>query len=305
MQHLVIKLVCAICLSILAGCASNSASNPPTKKVYIGDYKGFQVDRDINKLQLRRGRADIEPYILTYMIRLEENGYWKMVDYDPNLLKQQNTEALVVDAKNKVIWVDFTKHIRTHSCNGDLAYTPRSKSYNICNSNLSSMNIASEDKLFGAIPVVVASSTQNNVHLILSEVLTAAVESGVIDDANQKRGEIQMAELKKEQERAKEQARQKRLAEENQKKTVENWLALSHQAKAIGDKVCTYDNQLGFVDRIAQNKVKVLVVGRLGSFKSDGFFFDELRRDKSFWFDKINEYRWFESNEVGACSFNY
>jgi hypothetical protein len=83
-----------------------------------------------------------------------------------------------------------------------------------------------------------------------------------------------------------------------------NFANSSQNEKNIGDKVCSKKNEFGFIDNIANNKIKVQILGVVKN-QTPYFFFDTSRFKMRFTYQKPNmDIIWAESRSWGTCGFN-
>jgi len=73
----------------------------------------------------------------------------------------------------------------------------------------------------------------------------------------------------------------------------------ANMPKSKGDKVCTWRNHFGFVEEIADDKVRISIKGRANT--NEGIFFEH--RAKKFAIDKIEETIWDSSSNWAHCNF--
>jgi hypothetical protein len=74
----------------------------------------------------------------------------------------------------------------------------------------------------------------------------------------------------------------------------------------LGQKVCTYNNHMGFADRIEDGNVRVLVKGKLETSYSKGYFFGNQTKyefDRAFHYQPQDSVTWFSQNEIADCDF--
>lgn len=77
---------------------------------------------------------------------------------------------------------------------------------------------------------------------------------------------------------------------------------LSYKPKSKGDKVCTWENQFGYVVDATDDKVHVLVKGKANGDK--GFFFDVTPQSQHFGGLFFERYMWDDIRKWGHCSFS-
>lgn len=93
-----------------------------------------------------------------------------------------------------------------------------------------------------------------------------------------------------------------------------NKLAWSNKGSSllVGDKVCTFDNKMGYVEGVANNKLKILWAAKLTN-QAEGFFFGNMSYSNmdsnkleqyNYKYQTLNRYSWLSLSEVGACEFN-
>lgn len=82
----------------------------------------------------------------------------------------------------------------------------------------------------------------------------------------------------------------------------------SSNGKVAGQKICNMSNEIGLVEKIVGDKVKVDVKGHVDS-KPRGYFFDHDRfknvsGDSALWTYRVkDEYVWSDSSLWGQCNF--
>jgi hypothetical protein len=103
--------------------------------------------------------------------------------------------------------------------------------------------------------------------------------------------------------------KQKELKEFQRKEAVRKAFSFAASVdKKSGQKVCTISNDIGVIDKVVGNKIKVHVQGRVDS-KPRGYFFDRSRLDNingntNLWsYRKKDEYIWSDSAAWGQCNF--
>ncbi len=84
------------------------------------------------------------------------------------------------------------------------------------------------------------------------------------------------------------------------------WTTRAKAEYQIGEKVCSYDNKLGYIENIAENNQKVLWKGRVLN-KAKGYFFGKrdqfsYKEDK-FEYDQLDDIRWETKEQIGKCDF--
>lgn len=97
--------------------------------------------------------------------------------------------------------------------------------------------------------------------------------------------------------------RERRKQEENArlKKIYDTWKYRAELPKKIGQKVCTYDNQFGYVEKIASSNIQIRRLGKVANEK-EGFFFKESSKVFTYKTPE-NEIIWDESYKWGSCNF--
>lgn len=87
------------------------------------------------------------------------------------------------------------------------------------------------------------------------------------------------------------------------KQARDGWDNRMSKQLGVGDKVCTFDNNMfGFVENISGEKVKVHVVGRATpAFAMSGYFFSGV--EGRFQYTPIESIRWFVRGELAHCYF--
>ncbi len=84
------------------------------------------------------------------------------------------------------------------------------------------------------------------------------------------------------------------------------WSLRYSAAYSLGDKVCSYDNKLGFIEYVSENNQKVLWKGRVLN-RSQGYFFGNRNqttyKEDEFKYDKFDETRWESKEKIGKCDF--
>jgi hypothetical protein len=102
---------------------------------------------------------------------------------------------------------------------------------------------------------------------------------------------------------------QKRLVENNklikqqeklkESQTLESFNSLRFKDKKIGDKVCSFNNEFGYVERIEGDKIKFLKIGAVS--KDQGYFF--TGNSSKFNFTRVDEFKWVDAGHLGLCYF--
>ena len=90
--------------------------------------------------------------------------------------------------------------------------------------------------------------------------------------------------------------------ESNRQQVMQHRARFQSQAarpKSRGDSVCTWDNRFGFIDEVANDKVRILLKGK-ARFGSPGMFFEE--RAQRFLPTSLNEYIWDAASNWGQCN---
>lgn len=92
-------------------------------------------------------------------------------------------------------------------------------------------------------------------------------------------------------------------SQEKQRRAKEQWTNRMSQKLKVGDKVCSYTNLFGYLEKMSGHKIKVHVVGDASQYKGDeGYFFQGASGE--FQYTKIEAIRWFKRSEVSHCHFN-
>ena len=108
--------------------------------------------------------------------------------------------------------------------------------------------------------------------------------------------------------RIKEKEQQKTKEYENHKRaSKEKWDSRITNKYAVGDKVCSRNNKMGFIEQAAGNNNKILWKG-IVSNKINGYFFgsldlEEYKKDK-FYYTPINDITWESKENIAPCDFS-
>lgn len=96
----------------------------------------------------------------------------------------------------------------------------------------------------------------------------------------------------------------KRAIEENDLAGAQNWTQRLNQTFVAGDRVCTPDNKMGFVEQANDENVKVWFRGQLIR-ENENYFFGNSRKmpDSRFDYRRVNEQTWVQHGEVATCNF--
>lgn len=81
----------------------------------------------------------------------------------------------------------------------------------------------------------------------------------------------------------------------------ERFLTKASAPKSKGERVCTWRNVYGYVEDVANDKLKVLIKGAVRT-SIPGFFFTE--RAAKFYAEAKNEYLWDDSKNWAVCDFS-
>lgn len=84
------------------------------------------------------------------------------------------------------------------------------------------------------------------------------------------------------------------------------WTNRAEADYQVGERVCSYDNKLGYIENTAENNHKVLWKGRVLN-KDKGYFFgkrDQFSyKDDKFEYDQLDDIRWEPKEQIGKCEF--
>ncbi len=127
-----------------------------------------------------------------------------------------------------------------------------------------------------------------------------------------KRRNEENARIARKQQLEKQQRIRRELAEERAKLDEYNsagrmvWSLRFNAAYSPGDKVCSYDNKLGYIENVSENSQKVLWKGRVLN-RSQGYFFGNRNqttyKEDEFKYDKFDDTRWESKEKIGKCDF--
>jgi|SRR5690554_749613 len=111
-----------------------------------------------------------------------------------------------------------------------------------------------------------------------------------------------VAESKRQRELAERNALEREMQEEARIQAIlDNWNNKKFTKKHVGEKVCTFDNQFGYVEKIADHKIQIRRLGKVPN-KESGYFFDN--KAKSFTYNNAkNEMIWDDISNWGLCGF--
>lgn len=117
---------------------------------------------------------------------------------------------------------------------------------------------------------------------------------------------IRIQKQKENYKRKAEEERKEREIEEARRNHAKNLFNQSVGKYQVGYKVCTKDNQMGYVEEISGDRVKVLVkgndvLGDNGYSKAENYYLF-LPDVKTFTYQKISEIFWSKKNEWASCS---
>lgn len=161
--------------------------------------------------------------------------------------------------------------------------------------------------------LLISSSKQEQ---LKTQLLAWHEENLKIKKTKQKQREIALAYAKSREEQRKKQVlimedKHREKQEEYQNAIFANktvWEQRLESNRLIGEQVCTKKNQLGFVEQVNGDKVKVLLKGKLtSSFSSNYFFggksFKEFQAVR-FKMNTLNDIYWFDKHDVAPCTFS-
>lgn len=120
----------------------------------------------------------------------------------------------------------------------------------------------------------------------------------VSSSANERKRQLREERMAFEQRKSRERMERKR---EQERKLLARFEAQSRIPYEIGDAVCTYDNKMGFVEKMTKNKAKVHIVGK--GIEKNGLLFDPKRYNKHFYVNNMDKYYWFPKREIAHCKF--
>ncbi|CAI4164033.1 hypothetical protein ALT1644_30016 [Alteromonas macleodii] len=117
---------------------------------------------------------------------------------------------------------------------------------------------------------------------------------------------LEKQKLLEEQRTAEEQAerfRRKSLIADHNAANKRAWSERKNFEYNLGDKICSYDNVMGFVEKVANDNVKIQTVGK--AQHDLGFFFgNNSNPGASFNFTPMSMILWKTKSEVAPCSFS-
>lgn len=73
---------------------------------------------------------------------------------------------------------------------------------------------------------------------------------------------------------------------------------------SIGNKVCSYENDMGFVEKLGGLNIKILIIGK--ALERPGYFFgNNPNQDSQFQYTTMNKIIWMPKAGIAPCSFSY
>jgi hypothetical protein len=82
-------------------------------------------------------------------------------------------------------------------------------------------------------------------------------------------------------------------------KTIDAFNTLRLKEKKMGDRVCGFNNDFGYVDQIEGSKIKFLKIGT-APMEQGSFFTGNVSK---FNFERVEEYKWIDAGHLASCNF--